>query len=160
MIFGSRMHPLNVLQFSSTVLPIAFAVLFLGQGSTLTAGLFAIGYGLSIGMNTIARGAVPLALLDPKARAPASALSRPRRSSPRPPRRLSMQQRSIGPASGAASFSPPRRLASLGSELLHFRCTIAARQHREPDTKLLMTLPRERCDLLSRNPNLVERKCL
>lgn len=62
MIFGSRVHPLTVLQFSSTVLPMAFAVLFLGQGSAWTAGLFAIGYGLSIGMNMIARGAVPLAL--------------------------------------------------------------------------------------------------
>jgi len=66
MIFGSRVHPLNVLQFSSTLLPITFALLFAGGGgSTLVAGLFAIGYGLSIGMNTIARGAVPLALFGP-----------------------------------------------------------------------------------------------
>jgi hypothetical protein len=66
MIFGSYVHQLTVLQFSSTVLPIAFAVLFVGQGSAWTAGLFAIGYGLSIGMNTVARGAVPLALFGPE----------------------------------------------------------------------------------------------
>ena len=62
MVFGAKFHPLQVLRISSTLLPIGFAVLFLGNGSTLAALAFAGLYGVSIGMNTIARGAVPLAL--------------------------------------------------------------------------------------------------
>jgi MFS family permease len=65
MLYGSRFHPLNVLQVSSTLLPIAFGILGLAQGAPWAAVLFAVLYGTSIGMNTIARGAVPLALFGP-----------------------------------------------------------------------------------------------
>lgn len=66
MLLGSRFHPLNVLQVSSTLLPVAFLVLVASQGAGWAAALFAVLYGTSIGMNTIARGAVPLALFGPK----------------------------------------------------------------------------------------------
>jgi predicted MFS family arabinose efflux permease len=66
MLFGGHFHPLQVLRVSSTLLPCAFAMLFIGSGHTIAAVMFAILYGVSIGMNTIARGAVPLALFGPK----------------------------------------------------------------------------------------------
>lgn len=66
MMFGTRFHPLRVLQASSALLPIGFTLLLLGGGHAVPTVLFVLCYGVSIGMNTIARGAVPLALFGPK----------------------------------------------------------------------------------------------
>lgn len=66
MLFGGRVHPIAMLRISTTLLPLAFGVLLLGGGTSLSAVVFAVGYGVAIGMNTIARGAVPLALFGPK----------------------------------------------------------------------------------------------
>lgn len=66
MLFGARFHPLQVMQVSSSLLPAAFLLLFLGGGAGWAAVPFAVLYGVSIGMNTIARGTVPLALFGPK----------------------------------------------------------------------------------------------
>ena len=46
--------------------PVASSAMPVMRRMTWAAMLFAVGYGLSIGMNTIARGAVPLALFGPK----------------------------------------------------------------------------------------------
>ena len=65
LLVGARFHPLRVMQVAATMLPVAFTILILGGGSSVAAVVFAVLYGVAIGMNTIARGAVPLALFGP-----------------------------------------------------------------------------------------------
>jgi MFS family permease len=64
---GGRMHPLDLTLFACALLPasLAFAP-FAGLG-TAAALIFSIGGGCANGLVTIARGAVPLVLFDPRA---------------------------------------------------------------------------------------------
>jgi predicted MFS family arabinose efflux permease len=61
-----RWHPIDVGRVSVAFIPLSFAVLMLG-GSSFTAALaFTLLFGISNGLVTIMRGAVPLALFGPK----------------------------------------------------------------------------------------------
>jgi MFS family permease len=57
-----RWHPLDIGRASVALLPLSFAVLMLGGASFWTALLFTLLFGVSNGLVTIVRGAVPLAL--------------------------------------------------------------------------------------------------
>jgi MFS family permease len=57
-----KWHPLDVGRVSVGLLPLAFAVLMLGGASFGTALVFTLLFGVSNGLVTIVRGAVPLAL--------------------------------------------------------------------------------------------------
>src|SRR5690606_17652155 len=57
-----RWHPLDVGRVSVLLIPLSFAVLMLGGASFWTALAFTLLFGVSNGLVTIVRGAVPLAL--------------------------------------------------------------------------------------------------
>jgi predicted MFS family arabinose efflux permease len=61
-----RWHPLDVGRVSVGLLPLSFAVLMLGGANYSTALAFTLLFGVSNGLVTIMRGAVPLALFGPK----------------------------------------------------------------------------------------------
>ena len=61
-IFGRNVHPLIMVRFAVSTLLVAFAMLGAFGLSTFVASAFMIMMGLSNGLITIARGAVPLAL--------------------------------------------------------------------------------------------------
>jgi predicted MFS family arabinose efflux permease len=61
-----RWHPLDVGRVSVALIPLAFAVLMLGGASFWTALAFTLLFGVSNGLVTIVRGAVPLALFGPE----------------------------------------------------------------------------------------------
>ncbi len=61
-LFGSRLHALDLGRISVVLMPISFAVLLFGGASFTTALTFIILFGVSNGLVTIVRGAVPLAL--------------------------------------------------------------------------------------------------
>jgi MFS family permease len=60
--FGGGTHPLAIARFAVTLVMCAFALLAVAGISTLPAALFAIMFGLSNGLITIARGTVPLTM--------------------------------------------------------------------------------------------------
>jgi len=64
-IFGSNVHPLNIARGALTLLLCAFAMLLIAGISIPTAAVFAIMFGMSNGLLTLARGTVPLALFGP-----------------------------------------------------------------------------------------------
>ena len=57
-----RWHPIDVGRVSIAFMPLSFAVLMLGGANTTTALAFTLLFGISNGLVTIMRGAVPLAL--------------------------------------------------------------------------------------------------
>jgi hypothetical protein len=57
-----RWHPLDVGRVSVALIPLSFAILMLGGASFWTALAFTLVFGVSNGLVTIVRGAVPLAL--------------------------------------------------------------------------------------------------
>jgi MFS family permease len=59
-------HPLSVARFSSGLLISAFGIFAIFGISAITAGLFVILFGAANGLQTIARGTLPLALFGPK----------------------------------------------------------------------------------------------
>jgi MFS family permease len=61
-----RWHPLDVGRVSIALIPLSFAVLMLGGATYATALAFTLLFGVSNGLVTIVRGAVPLALFGPK----------------------------------------------------------------------------------------------
>jgi MFS family permease len=61
-----KWHPIDVGRVSIAFMPASFAVLMLGGTSATTAFLFVLLFGISNGLVTIMRGAVPLALFGPK----------------------------------------------------------------------------------------------
>jgi hypothetical protein len=61
-----RWHPLDVGRVSIALIPLSFAVLMLGGATYPTALAFTLLFGVSNGLVTIVRGAVPLALFGPK----------------------------------------------------------------------------------------------
>lgn len=61
-----KWHPIDVGRVSIAFMPLSFAVLMLGGASATTAFLFVVLFGISNGLVTIMRGAVPLALFGPK----------------------------------------------------------------------------------------------
>jgi MFS family permease len=61
-----RWHPLDIGRVSVALLPLSFAVLMLGGASFWTALAFTLLFGVSNGLITIVRGAVPLALFGPE----------------------------------------------------------------------------------------------
>jgi MFS family permease len=61
-----KWHPIDVGRVSIAFMPASFAVLMLGGTSATTAFLFVVLFGISNGLVTIMRGAVPLALFGPK----------------------------------------------------------------------------------------------
>jgi MFS family permease len=61
-----RWHPLDIGRVSVALLPLSFAVLMLGGASFSTALAFTLLFGVSNGLVTIVRGAVPLALFGPE----------------------------------------------------------------------------------------------
>lgn len=65
MLFGTELEPTTTAWVSETLMPLGF-VLLLVSGTTATlAGLFAIAYGVSMGLRSIVRGTVPLRLFGP-----------------------------------------------------------------------------------------------
>lgn len=60
--FGRRLHPLWIARCAVGLLVVAFTLLAILPFSAVTAGLFAVLYGMANGLLTIARGTVPLAL--------------------------------------------------------------------------------------------------
>jgi predicted MFS family arabinose efflux permease len=61
-----RWHPIDVGRVSVAFIPLSFAVLMLGGANFSTALAFTLLFGVSNGLVTIMRGAVPLALFGPK----------------------------------------------------------------------------------------------
>jgi MFS family permease len=61
-----RWHPLDVGRVSVALTPLSFAVLMAGGANLWTALAFTLLFGVSNGLVTIVRGAVPLALFGPK----------------------------------------------------------------------------------------------
>jgi hypothetical protein len=60
--FGGNTHPLAIARAAVTLVVCAFVVLALAGISTVPAALFAIMFGVSNGLITIARGTVPLSM--------------------------------------------------------------------------------------------------
>lgn len=61
-----KWHPLDVGRVSIALIPLSFAVLILGGATFSTALAFTLLFGVSNGLVTIVRGAVPLALFGPE----------------------------------------------------------------------------------------------
>jgi predicted MFS family arabinose efflux permease len=61
-----KWHPIDVGRVSVAFIPLSFAVLMLAGGSFTFALAFTLLFGISNGLVTIMRGAVPLALFGPK----------------------------------------------------------------------------------------------
>lgn len=66
LVFARTWHALDVGRVSIAFMPLSFLVLMLGGASLATAFTFILLFGISNGLVTIIRGAVPLALFGPK----------------------------------------------------------------------------------------------
>ncbi|MEL6872194.1 MAG: hypothetical protein AAFO62_05245, partial [Pseudomonadota bacterium] len=62
LVYGRKLAALNLGRVSIALLPLSFIPLLFAQGGLETAVIFATVYGISNGLMTIVRGAVPLAL--------------------------------------------------------------------------------------------------
>jgi hypothetical protein len=62
MAFGQKLHPITTARISLVFFPLSFLVLIFGGASFLSALLFTMLIGISNGLVTIVRGALPLAL--------------------------------------------------------------------------------------------------
>lgn len=65
MLFGTSLDPVTTAWTSAALMPIGFVLLMLGGTTATLAGLFAIAYGISMGLSSIVRGTVPLKLFGP-----------------------------------------------------------------------------------------------
>lgn len=65
MLFGTDLEPTTTAWVSATLMPIGFALLLVSGTTATLAGLFAIAYGVSMGLSSIVRGTVPLRLFGP-----------------------------------------------------------------------------------------------
>lgn len=65
-LFGRRLHAIDLGRISVGGMPLAFIVLMAGSGSYSAALMFIIFFGIANGLVTIVRGAVPLALFGPQ----------------------------------------------------------------------------------------------
>ncbi len=65
MLFGTSLDPVTTAWTSAALMPIGFALLMVGGLTATLAGLFAIAYGISMGLSSIVRGTVPLKLFGP-----------------------------------------------------------------------------------------------
>ncbi len=65
-IFARNLHPLNIARFAVALLIVAFSMLALLGVSTPVAFAFAVMFGITNGLITLARGSVPLALFGAK----------------------------------------------------------------------------------------------
>jgi hypothetical protein len=64
-VFAGNVHPLVVARSAVAIVLVAFGTLLVAGISPVTATMFAIMFGMSNGLITIARGTVPLALFGP-----------------------------------------------------------------------------------------------
>lgn len=65
MLFGAELSPVTTAWLSALLMPLGFLLLMLGTTTATLAGLFAIAYGISMGLGSIVRGTVPLQLFGP-----------------------------------------------------------------------------------------------
>lgn len=65
MLFGTGISPVTTAWLSALLMPLGFLLLMLGGTTAMLAGLFAIAYGISMGLGSIVRGTVPLQLFGP-----------------------------------------------------------------------------------------------
>lgn len=65
MLFGANVPPVTTAWVSGALMPLGFALLAAGGGMAALAGLFAVAYGVSMGLSSIVRGTVPLQLFGP-----------------------------------------------------------------------------------------------
>lgn len=65
MLFGTSIDPVTTAWTSAALMPVGFVLLMFGGSTAAFAGLFAIAYGISMGLSSIVRGTVPLKLFGP-----------------------------------------------------------------------------------------------
>jgi MFS family permease len=65
MLFGTSLQPVTTAWTSAALMPLGFVLLLFGGTTASLAGLFAIAYGISMGLSSIVRGTVPLQLFGP-----------------------------------------------------------------------------------------------
>lgn len=65
MLFGTALQPVTTAWTSALLMPLGFMLLLVGGMTATLAGLFAIAYGISMGLSSIVRGTVPLQLFGP-----------------------------------------------------------------------------------------------
>lgn len=65
MLFGANLAPVTTAWLSALLMPLGFLLLMPGTTTATLAGLFAIAYGISMGLGSIVRGTVPLQLFGP-----------------------------------------------------------------------------------------------
>lgn len=65
MLFGTGLQPVTTAWTSALLMPLGFMLLLAGGMTATLAGLFAIAYGISMGLGSIVRGTVPLQLFGP-----------------------------------------------------------------------------------------------
>ena len=65
MLFGTSLEPVTTAWVSAALMPVGFALLLVGGTTATLAGLFAVAYGISMGLSSIVRGTVPLRLFGP-----------------------------------------------------------------------------------------------
>ena len=66
-LFGGRLHPLQLNMIAALILPVAFAIGLFSGHTAIAAVAFAFGYGAGNGIATITRGTLPLVLFDIRA---------------------------------------------------------------------------------------------
>lgn len=66
LVFGRNLHPITLGRMTIAVIPLSFAAWFFGSAGIVTALAFSILFGITNGLTTIVRGAVPLALFGAK----------------------------------------------------------------------------------------------
>jgi MFS family permease len=65
MLFGTGVQPVTTAWTSAMLMPLGFVLMLFGGLTATLAGLFAIVYGVSMGLSSIVRGTVPLQLFGP-----------------------------------------------------------------------------------------------
>uniref|UniRef100_A0A9E7ZN14 MFS transporter n=1 Tax=Bosea sp. NBC_00436 TaxID=2969620 RepID=A0A9E7ZN14_9HYPH len=65
MLFGRGVSPVTTAWVSAWLMPLGLLLLLIGGSLPIVAGLFAIAFGISMGLSSIVRGTVPLQLFGP-----------------------------------------------------------------------------------------------
>ncbi|MGO4170720.1 MFS transporter [Bosea sp. TAF32] len=65
MLFGRALSPVTTAWVSAWLMPLGLGLLLVGGSLPVVAGLFAIAFGISMGLSSIVRGTVPLQLFGP-----------------------------------------------------------------------------------------------
>lgn len=63
-LFGKRLHPINLNLIAAAMLPLCFLLALLSGGFLISAIVFSLSYGGATGLLTITRGTLPLVLFD------------------------------------------------------------------------------------------------